>query len=79
MRIASVSPSGDGQPRPHAPVVASVSVLNPGRALVDDVRMASVEAQVGHIWRRLGFGPTKADITAGVRLGTTGLIEKFLA
>ncbi len=36
--------------------------------------MAGVEAQVAHIWRRLGFGPTIDDIAAGVASGTAAVI-----
>ena len=37
--------------------------------------MASIEAQVAHIWRRLGFGPGPGDVAAGVAMGTTALIN----
>ncbi len=40
--------------------------------------MASVEAQVAHVWRRLGFGPTRADISAGVAVGPNALINELL-
>jgi uncharacterized protein (DUF1800 family) len=36
------------------------------------------ERQVAHIWRRLGFGPTAADIDHGVAIGTTALINELL-
>ena len=41
--------------------------------------MATVEAQVAHIWRRLGFGPTRADVTAGMSMGTASLIDSLFA
>jgi uncharacterized protein (DUF1800 family) len=41
--------------------------------------MATAEAKVAHIWRRLGFGPTKADLTAGVALGPSALLDRLLA
>lgn len=41
--------------------------------------MATVEAQVARIWRRLGFGPTRADVAAGVARGPRRLIEDLLA
>lgn len=37
--------------------------------------MATVEQQVAHVWRRLGFGPTFADIDAGVAVGVSALID----
>lgn len=37
--------------------------------------MATVEAQVAHVWRRLGFGPTSTDIDAGVAVGVGALID----
>lgn len=37
--------------------------------------MATLEAQVAHIWRRLGFGPTRKDINAGKGMGTAQLIN----
>lgn len=39
---------------------------------------AVVESQVAHIWRRLGFGPTAADLDHGVKVGTTALINDLL-
>ena len=36
------------------------------------------ERQVAHIWRRLGFGATGADIDHGVRIGPTALINELL-
>ena len=41
--------------------------------------MAALDAQVAHIWRRLGFGPTKADIDAGVAQGTQATLNQLLA
>lgn len=40
--------------------------------------MATTAAQVGHIWRRLGFGPTRDDIRVGVALGPRALIDQLL-
>lgn len=40
--------------------------------------MASIQTQVAHIWRRLGFGPAPGDITAGVSLGPQALISNLL-
>jgi|GEM_PF-3161406 len=40
--------------------------------------MASIEAQVAQVWRRLGFGPTQADIANGVAVGPNALIEELL-
>lgn len=37
--------------------------------------MATLEAQVAHTWRRLGFGPTIDDIDAGVASGTQSIID----
>lgn len=37
--------------------------------------MASVDGQVAHIWRRLGFGPAPGDVDAGVAVGPQALIE----
>ena len=36
------------------------------------------ERQVLHIWRRLGFGATGADLDHGVAIGTTALIDELL-
>ncbi len=41
--------------------------------------MATLEAQVAHIWRRLGFGPRRSDVTAGIGLGTAALIDSMTA
>lgn len=41
--------------------------------------MATVDVQVAHIWRRLGFGGTRADIDAGVAMGPQALIASLLA
>lgn len=41
--------------------------------------MASIQTQVAHIWRRLGFGPGPGDIAAGVALGPQALINQLLA
>lgn len=42
--------------------------------------MATTAERVAHIWRRLGFGPTRADIEAGVASGDpAGLVEELLA
>jgi uncharacterized protein (DUF1800 family) len=37
--------------------------------------MATLEAQVAHIWRRLGFGATRAQIDAGLNVGPAALID----
>lgn len=37
--------------------------------------MATVEAQVAHIWRRLGFGAVRKEINAGIAMGTGELIK----
>lgn len=37
--------------------------------------MASVQAQVAHVWRRLGFGPDPADVDEGLAMGPQALIE----
>ncbi len=37
--------------------------------------MASPEAQIAHIWRRLGFGPGPGDIAAGLAVGPQALID----
>ena len=36
--------------------------------------MASVQAQVAHIWKRLGFGPSADDVQNGVAVGPQALI-----
>jgi len=42
--------------------------------------VASTEAKVAHVWRRLGFGPAPGDVEAGVALGgPSQLIEDLLA
>ena len=41
--------------------------------------MASVESQVAHIWRRLGFGPAPTDVAEGVAAGPQALIEYLCA
>ena len=42
--------------------------------------MASTEAKVAHVWRRLGFGPAPGDVEAGVALGgPSAVIEDLLA
>lgn len=38
-----------------------------------------VERQVAHIWRRLGFGATGADLDAGVAAGPQALIDDLLS
>lgn len=40
--------------------------------------MASTEAQVAHVWRRLGFGPTRADLDAGVVSGPQAVVADLL-
>lgn len=41
--------------------------------------MAPVDAQVAHIWRRLGFGPEPGDVEAGVAMGPSALIDDLCA
>ena len=36
------------------------------------------ERQVAHIWRRLGFGPTAADLDHGIKIGPRALIDELL-
>lgn len=38
----------------------------------------AIERQVLHIWRRLGFGATAADVDHGVAIGTKALIDELL-
>jgi len=40
--------------------------------------MASVNEQVAHVWRRLGFGPNQADMATGINLGPQALITNLL-
>jgi len=37
--------------------------------------MASVQSQVAHVWRRLGFGPTADDLDAGADAGVADVID----
>jgi uncharacterized protein (DUF1800 family) len=37
--------------------------------------MATLEAQIAHVWRRLGFGPTRADLDAGLAAGLPAVID----
>jgi uncharacterized protein (DUF1800 family) len=41
--------------------------------------MTSLDVQIAHVWRRLGFGATRADIDAGVAAGLTATIDGLLA
>lgn len=41
--------------------------------------MASVDVQVAHIWRRLGFGGTRAELDAGVAKGPQAVIADLLS
>lgn len=42
--------------------------------------MASPEAKVAHVWRRLGFGPAPGDVEAGIAAGgASAVIENLLA
>lgn len=41
--------------------------------------MTTPEALVAHIWRRLGFGPTRADLDAGVAAGPSAVIADLLS
>lgn len=36
------------------------------------------ERQVAHVWRRLGFGPTGADLEHGMKIGPKALIRELL-
>ena len=38
-----------------------------------------VEQQVAHIWRRLGFGATAADLDHGIQVGPAALVNELLA
>ncbi len=40
--------------------------------------MATTATQVAHIWRRLGFGPTKDDLDAGEAMGPGALVDWML-
>jgi uncharacterized protein (DUF1800 family) len=40
--------------------------------------MATVETQVGHVWRRLGFGPVWSDIVSGVAVPVPQLIDSLI-
>jgi hypothetical protein len=40
--------------------------------------LATVESQVGHIWRRLGFGPLRSDVINGIVAGPTALIDSLV-
>ena len=41
--------------------------------------MATLEAQVAQIWRRLGFGPTRQNVLDGKAMGPSALIDAFFA
>lgn len=41
--------------------------------------MATVQAQVAHVWRRLGFGPRPGDVEAGAAAGVRPLIDDLLS
>lgn len=41
--------------------------------------MASSVTRVAHVFRRLGFGPSPADLEAGIALGPEGLIAELLS
>jgi uncharacterized protein (DUF1800 family) len=41
--------------------------------------MATTEAKVAHIWRRLGFGGRRSDLDAGVTKGTAAVLDGFFA
>jgi uncharacterized protein (DUF1800 family) len=42
--------------------------------------VASEQAQIAHVWRRLGFGPAPGDVEAGVAAGgTSAVIEDLLS
>ncbi|MDP1795483.1 MAG: DUF1800 family protein [Acidimicrobiales bacterium] len=42
--------------------------------------MASAEARVAHVWRRLGFGPAPGDVEAGVTAGgASAVVEQLLS
>jgi Protein of unknown function (DUF1800) len=40
--------------------------------------IATVDVQVAHVWRRLGFGATRAEIDLGVAAGVSATIESVL-
>ena len=41
--------------------------------------MASMQTQVAHIWRRLGFGPAPGDVSAGAATGPQALVDSLLS
>ena len=41
--------------------------------------MATLDAQIAHIWRRLGFSATRAEVDAGVAIGPSALIDDLLS
>lgn len=41
--------------------------------------MAALDAQVAHIWRRLGFGAVRSEIDAGMAMGTSALVDSLMA
>ena len=41
--------------------------------------MATVDVQVAHMWRRLGFGATRSEIDAGVAMGPQAVIADLLS
>jgi len=40
--------------------------------------VSSNPGQIAHIWRRLGFGPTAADLAHGLAIGPAALIQRLL-
>src|SRR6185436_483988 len=38
-----------------------------------------VERQVAHVWKRLGFGPTAADVSNGAKVGPKAVIADLLS
>lgn len=40
--------------------------------------MATIEAQIAHIWRRLGFGATRSELDTGVAAGPAATISELL-
>jgi len=41
--------------------------------------VAALDAEVAHVWRRLGFGAVRSEIDAGMAMGTSALVDSLLA
>jgi len=41
--------------------------------------MATLEAQVAHVWRRLGFSATRAELDAGIAIGPLAVVDDLLS